>query len=148
MPRSLRMVSFSASFCWLGWITPLDIFSLYRFNLPKGIQSGEKRENVTNLPQPVVRTGNKEGSRVVYADFRFLPCSDVWGQQLPVLHPTVSLPLCVFFFFFGHRDEEELSWFFEAGSRCVQGCSLIVKLRGSESCSTGNGSPIKILLTY
>ncbi|KAA8583485.1 hypothetical protein FQN60_014693 [Etheostoma spectabile] len=30
MPRSLRMVSFSASFCWLGWITPRDIFSLFR----------------------------------------------------------------------------------------------------------------------
>lgn len=91
MPLSLRMVSFSASFCWLGWITPRDIFLAVRLNLQ--INAGK---NITNLHS--LWSTKKEGAKeaVICVVVRFRPCSDFQGQ-LPVLHPTVSC-LCFSFF--------------------------------------------------
>lgn len=119
MPLSLRMVSFSASFCWLGWITPRDIFLAVSVKSPVQIQ-----KNITNL-RSLWPANEGKTEAVIYGVIRFRPCSDIRGQQLPVLHPTVSLPG----FFFSVTGMRSCPGFHnEAGSCCVQGLSLIVHL--------------------
>lgn len=71
-------------------------------HLPFAVKSPESiQKNSSKSPQNLVRKkegGEKEREAEIYGVIRCRPCSDIRGQQLPVLHPTVSLPL--FFFFF------------------------------------------------
>lgn len=74
------------------------------------------RKNITNLRSLWLVKGRKKEA-VIYAVVRFRPCSDIRGQQLPVLHPSVSLP----FFLFSVTGMRSCPGFHnEAGFCCVQ----------------------------
>lgn len=80
MPLSLRMVSFSASFCWLGWMTPRDIFSLFD-QIPNSKNPKDHHKPLQSVARKQINSG------CCFSVVRFRPCSEIQGQRLPVLHP-------------------------------------------------------------
>lgn len=87
MPLSLRMVSFSASFCWLGWITPRDIFFSVKSSIPSG----------NYMKSQIFRVSAVEGEKITLClllDFAHVQMTGVYTAASCTSPPPSS---CLFF---------------------------------------------------